>query len=208
MRHSFRLWVLGGIVPLVVLAGCSSRRLDLSKPSAQMNFGVKAAQMDLWREARFRFERAVELNPNDAQALNNLAVAYEGSGDFEKARETYLRALKIDQSNQYIQKNYSRFMEFHQRNRKRESADPVSTRSAAARPAAPPAEGESAAPADAGAPSDQAPEQEPVPAAPPSGPKPPSVVPQPAEPAVPAATPSDPEPSPSAQPPGSEGATR
>lgn len=108
------------LVMVMTIAGCSNN-IDLSQPSAQLDFGVKAAENDLWREARFRFEKAVELNPGDAMARNNLAVAYEGAGEFEKARAAYVAALRIDQSNQYIQKNYSRFMEFYSRNRKREA---------------------------------------------------------------------------------------
>ncbi|HEY0591832.1 MAG TPA: tetratricopeptide repeat protein [Thermoanaerobaculia bacterium] len=102
------------------LTGCSSRRLDLTQSSTQMQFGVKMARANLWREALFRFERAVQIDPENAAALNNLAVAYEGIGEFEKARDAYARALKVDKSNQHIQKNYSRFVEFYSRNRKRE----------------------------------------------------------------------------------------
>ncbi len=108
------------LVLVVAVAGCSSN-LDLNQPSSQLDFGVRAAENDLWREARFRFEKAVEMSPGDAMARNNLAVAYEGAGEFEKAREAYVAALRIDQSNPYIQKNYSRFMEFYTRNRKREA---------------------------------------------------------------------------------------
>lgn len=102
------------------LTGCASRRLDLTKSSTQMQFGVRMARANLWREALFRFERAVQIDPENAAALNNLAVAYEGIGEFEKARDAYARALKVDKSNQHIQKNYSRFVEFYSRNRKRE----------------------------------------------------------------------------------------
>ena len=83
------------------------------------------ARMNLWREAMFRFQRAVEINPSDAMAHNNLAVAYEANGDFESARKQYLEALKLDRSNEYIQKNYSRFVEFLSRNRKRQAKDVV-----------------------------------------------------------------------------------
>lgn len=101
---------------LAVLAGCGTR-LNLADPQTQLDVGVRMARSDLWREAAFRFERAVELNPADAMARNNLAVAYEGMGDFEKARDQYTEALRLDRSNQYIQRNYSRFVEFYQRNR-------------------------------------------------------------------------------------------
>ena len=121
------------ITTLLVVAfasGCSHHQ-DLSKPSAQDNFGVQMARMNLWREALFRFQRAVQINPEDAMAHNNLAVAWEANGDFEKARKEYLEALKLDRSNQYIQKNYSRFVEFLSRNRKRQKE----VKTAAATPA-------------------------------------------------------------------------
>ena len=98
-------------------------------PRQQENFGVRMAQMNLWREAMFRFQRAIDINPGDAMAHNNLAVAYEANGDFEKARREYLEALKLDKSNQYIQKNYSRFVEFTSRNKKRTPAKTASATS-------------------------------------------------------------------------------
>src|ERR1700753_3136722 len=104
---------------LLLASGCG-HGLDLTRAASQDNFGVQSAKMNLWREALFRFQRAVEINPNDAMARNNLAVAYEANGDFEKARLTYIEALKLDHSNQYIQKNYSRFNEFLGRNKKRQ----------------------------------------------------------------------------------------
>lgn len=105
----------------LLLSGCSSGRGDLSRASSQLNFGVKSARMNLWREALFRFRRAAQLDPQSALVENNLAVAYEGTGEFEKAREAYVEALRLDRSNEYIQKNYSRFTEFYARNKKRDA---------------------------------------------------------------------------------------
>jgi Flp pilus assembly protein TadD len=107
------------LAAVVVFSACRSHR-DLSRTETQDNFGVQMARTNLWREAQFRFQRAVELNPQNAMAHNNLAVALEANGDFEKARREYLEALKLDKGNQYIQKNYSRFTEFLQRNKKRQ----------------------------------------------------------------------------------------
>lgn len=110
--------------------GCSSGK----EPSnVQENFGVRMARMNLWREAMFRFKRAVEMNPEDATAHNNLAVAYEANGDFDSAAREYREAIRLDKSNQHIQKNYSRFVEFTSRNKKRQQRTP--TRTAAATPA-------------------------------------------------------------------------
>ena len=111
--------------------------------ATQENFGVNMARMNLWREALFRFKRAVQINPGDATAHNNLAVAYEANGDFENAAKEYREAMRLDKSNQYIQKNYSRFVEFNSRNKKRQKKDIPAPKTAEAAssgaPAAPPA---------------------------------------------------------------------
>ena len=125
-----------------MLAGCTHRRAaDLTKPATQDNFGVQMAQMSLWREAMFRFQRAVQLNPADAMAHNNLAVAYEANGDFENAAKEYKEALRLDRSNSFIQKNYSRYTEFISRSKKRQKAPPktaTAARTDDTRPAPPP----------------------------------------------------------------------
>ena len=54
------------------------------------------AQRGLWREAIYRWERAIELDPTYAAAFNNLAVAYEHEGQLDKARQTYEKAIAIE----------------------------------------------------------------------------------------------------------------
>jgi Tfp pilus assembly protein PilF len=172
-------------VALTAFASACSHHQDLTHHATQDNFGVQMARMNLWREALFRFQRAVQIDPQDAMAHNNLAVAWEANGDFEKARKEYLEALKLDRSNQYIQKNYSRFVEFLSRNRKRQQKD---VKTAAATPTPPPAGAQgtvinSTPPAQPVA-------AEPVKPAPPTTP-PPSDLPQPKPPS---ATPPSPRP--------------
>ena len=60
-------------------------------PSTQRRFGVRMAKMNLWREAMFRFRRATQIEPDNAMAHNNLAVAYEATGDFEPRRRSIAR---------------------------------------------------------------------------------------------------------------------
>ena len=152
---------------------------DLRKPATQDDFGVQMAKMSLWREAMFRFKRAVQIDPNDARAHNNLAVAYEATGDFESARKEYLEALRLDRTNAYIQKNYSRYVEFLSRNRKRGPKD-TKTAGTATRPG--PAVGGTATvdtppvapPATAGTPKPVSVPQPPSDLPPPSQPRPPT----------------------------------
>lgn len=89
---------------------------DARKSSqAQVEFGILAAQKDLWREALYRWKRAVEIDPNYAAAYNNLAIAYEHEGQFTEARKAYDKALELDPHNQQIQQNYDLFKEINDR---------------------------------------------------------------------------------------------
>lgn len=82
---------------------------------SQVAFGIDVAQRGLWREAIYRWERAVEIDPTYAAALNNLAVAYEHEGQLEKAREAYEKALAIEPNNLQIRQNYELFKEINDR---------------------------------------------------------------------------------------------
>ncbi|HEU4521678.1 MAG TPA: tetratricopeptide repeat protein [Thermoanaerobaculia bacterium] len=178
---------LAFVLLAMVGPGCSSSRSS-DPAAAQEKFGVRMAKMNLWREAMFRFQRAVDMNPEDAMAYNNLAVSLEANGDFEGAAKAYREAMRLDKSNQYIQKNYSRFVEFTTRDRRRQQRRPAAQTAAqkteesspapAATPAAvPPEEVPASAPApadtDSPAPTAAAPAVTPAPnPAPPDEPPP------------------------------------
>ncbi len=82
---------------------------------AQVQFGIDVAQKGLWKEALYRWEKAVELDPGYAAAYNNLAVAYEHEGMFEKARKAYDKALELEPNNVSIRQNYEFFKEINDR---------------------------------------------------------------------------------------------
>ncbi len=131
MKRAFTTSSLVLAALLLIPFGCRSST-DLSKAETQRRFGIRMAKMNLWREAMFRFQRAVELDPNNANAYNNLAVALEATGDFEGAAQAYRTALRLDRSNEHIQKNYSRYVEFTQRSKRREADAAARTAAAAA----------------------------------------------------------------------------
>ena len=91
-------------------AGCSS---GTAGTSTQISFGANVARQGLWREAAFRFEKAVAAEPKNARAHNNLAVALEATGDFARALDEYKKALELDPRDNYIRRNYARFAEFY-----------------------------------------------------------------------------------------------
>ena len=82
---------------------------------AQVEFGIVAAQKDLWKEALYRWKRAVEIDPTYAAAYNNLAIAYEHDGKFEDARKAYEKAIELEPGNALIKQNYDLFREINDR---------------------------------------------------------------------------------------------
>src|SRR5262245_1773225 len=81
----------------------------------QVLFGNSVAQRGLWREAIFRWEKAVELDPTYAAAYNNLAIGYEHEGELGKADRAYQKAIALEPKNQQIRQNYEQFKEINER---------------------------------------------------------------------------------------------
>src|SRR5437764_12951905 len=86
-----------------------------SEARTQVDFGITVAQRGLWREAIYRWEKAVELDPTYAAAYNDLAVAYEHEGQLDKARKAYEKALELNPNNSQIRQNYELFKEINDR---------------------------------------------------------------------------------------------
>jgi len=82
---------------------------------AQVEFGIDVAQRGLWREAIYRWQKAVEIDPTYAEAHNNLGIGYEHEGEFEKAKQAYEQAVKLAPHNLQIQQNYELFKEINAR---------------------------------------------------------------------------------------------
>ena len=82
---------------------------------AQVDFGIKVAQRGLWREAIYRWEKAVEIDPHYAAAFNDLAIAYEHEGQLDKARKAYEKALELEPANAQVRQNYELFKEINDR---------------------------------------------------------------------------------------------
>ncbi|HEY7292887.1 MAG TPA: tetratricopeptide repeat protein [Vicinamibacterales bacterium] len=102
---------------VLIAVGVASPSFADAKSDArsQVEFGINVAQRGLWREAIYRWEKAVELDPTYAAAYNDLAIAYEHEGQLAKARKAYEKALEIDPNNSQIRQNYELFREINDR---------------------------------------------------------------------------------------------
>jgi Tfp pilus assembly protein PilF len=108
---------------VVVSVAASARADDKPRESAKkhVEFGISVAQKGLWREAIYRWEQAAKIDPNYPAAYNDLAVAYEHEGQFDKARKAYEKALELEPENQLIRQNYELFKEINDRTNRRGS---------------------------------------------------------------------------------------
>ena len=112
MRRSLLL----AAVVVLVLGSASAALADARKDAkAQVEFGIAVAQKGLWKEALYRWQRAVELDPTYAAAFNNLAIGYEQQGEFEKARQAYEKAVELEPNNLLIRQNFDLFKEVNDR---------------------------------------------------------------------------------------------
>ena len=108
---------------LLVVAATPLAADARSDAKSQVAFGIAVAQRGLWREAIYRWERAAQIDPTYAEALNNLAIAYEHEGELEKARMSYEKALGLEPNNALIKQNYELFKEINDRTTPKNSQD-------------------------------------------------------------------------------------
>ena len=113
-----RIFLAAWLLAAVAAPSYADARDDAKK---QNEFGIKVAQKGLWREAIYRWERAVTLDPTYAAAHNNLAVAYEHEGMFDKARQAYEKATELEPENAMIRQNHDLFREINDRTTRRSS---------------------------------------------------------------------------------------
>ena len=102
-------------VSVAVLAGSPAFADARSDAQAQVAFGISVAQRGLWREAIYRWEKAVELDPSYAAAFNDLAIGYEHEGQLDKARRAYEKAVQLQPNNNEIRQNFELFKEINDR---------------------------------------------------------------------------------------------
>ena len=104
---------------LLLAVSCLAAALTVPpEPAAAGNnkdlvFAVSLARKGLWKEATFRFQSMVEKNPRNPRLWNNLAVAYEATGLFDRAHEAYEQAASLAGELEPLELNRSGFEAFY-----------------------------------------------------------------------------------------------
>src|SRR6187397_2191927 len=109
-----RVRILAVLTLFTVLSGAAYADVR-EDAKAQVEFGISVAQKGLWKEAIYRWERATQIDPSYAAAVNNLAIGYEHEGELAKARSAYEKALELEPGNALIKQNYELFREINDR---------------------------------------------------------------------------------------------
>jgi Tfp pilus assembly protein PilF len=117
-EETMRLRIIYFILLLSLLGGITA--CSRPQPKTQLQFGILAAEKDLWDEAIFRWKKVLQFTPDSAAAHNNLAVAYEKKGVFEKAEKEYKEALRLRPNDKFIKSNYEKFKDRSEENKKSE----------------------------------------------------------------------------------------
>lgn len=98
------------IAVLLFIAACLPALAGGEKKA--LLFAAEMARDGNWREAAFRWERALAQDPDNPLIHNNLAVAMEVLGEQHKAGEYYARALELSPGDPAIMENTRHYRRF------------------------------------------------------------------------------------------------
>ncbi|MCK4762249.1 MAG: tetratricopeptide repeat protein [Candidatus Aminicenantes bacterium] len=98
-------WILLLVSVSIALSFCSARKNYFK---SEVDFANKLAAQGMWKEAYFRWQKALSRGKESALIHNNMAVALEKMEKFKEAEDAYKKALKLSPGNALIKKNYEK----------------------------------------------------------------------------------------------------
>lgn len=117
LRFTFRtLLIMASLLPAAMaLSGCASDGSRVSSSpespnSAYTQLGMAYLQRDDLERAQQAFERAIDLAPNDPDALQGLALVYQRQGETASADRYFQRALSTRSAFTQARNNYAAFL--------------------------------------------------------------------------------------------------
>ncbi len=98
------------LIPLLWLAGCglgaskSGNDMEASRVNSQL--GIEYLRKGDIELARGKLEKAVELNPRNAEALGALGLLYANTGEISKSEKHYEKSLDLNPDEPSVLNNY------------------------------------------------------------------------------------------------------
>jgi tetratricopeptide (TPR) repeat protein len=102
-----------------VINSQKSAQLNNQLPSVRVTMGLIYTGQGQYERALAEFQQALNLDPDNNDALRGLASAYEGAGNIKQAEETYLRAIDLKRG---YWGGYDRLARFYYSQRRYEDA--------------------------------------------------------------------------------------
>jgi type IV pilus assembly protein PilF len=85
------------IVLIIFISSCATTTGEnIQKASAHYKIGKSYLYENNIQSAYVEFQKALEFNPDDKEALNALGLVHLKFEDFQKARETFIKATTLD----------------------------------------------------------------------------------------------------------------
>lgn len=126
--RSSRLPAIVALAAALLVAGCASQprgiggdEADESPADAYTQLGMAYLERDNLRRAMGALDRALEIAPDDPEALQAMAMAYQRQGESELADETFRKALSANPDFTRGRNNYAAFL--YDRGRVREACE-------------------------------------------------------------------------------------
>ncbi len=91
------------LIMVLSFVGCSANRVN-----TEYKFGNQLAKRGLWKEAHYRWTRALHSGIDTAAIHNNIAISLEFQNKLDEAKKEYEKALKLSPQNEFIKRNLSR----------------------------------------------------------------------------------------------------
>ena len=114
--------IIACVVLAIMLVACTSsaeRQYEKDNAtraaSSYTELGVEYFRRGDYTMARDKLEKAIELDPDMAQAHGAIAVLYEKVGETKLAEKHYKKALRLNPEDSRLQNNYGQFLCFQDR---------------------------------------------------------------------------------------------
>ncbi len=102
------------MIPEIVCKLIEDLKQENISSSLSIRIGEMCFGLDIYDNANYFFEKALNIEPGSSDALNNLGVLSSRNGDYDMAREYFMRSLDHNPENEEAKVNLATISEIHE----------------------------------------------------------------------------------------------